>query len=705
MSWGKRGSRSSLFTDKNASMRDEILYIIFQIMMVVFVGIMVFGFINDKTTDMGFHKMYIARDLGMITSALYGSPGNVMYTYRPPIEIENATLDISMEQTLVYVRQDGRDERNIPYHYYAADRSVPLFSLPMISYGSQITFYRFGYDIDRDIEQTNYNKITCPPIAREEDEDTPTPSWTQEKGVYFDVTAENANDLNSQRESQIGERLKTVLVNKNRFQVVETAAEAEVEIGFRIQRDTDVGSIRVYVLESSQRLKESRTLACSLINELLTPQTFVKYVQVFPVLNRTEEPWLQMLKETPERNNIRVIVEFGIQTEEQIDFENSANAVFNALSRFYGTSIRLTTSGATISASLLSSSMQAMSQSATAQQTAAASATTLPASQAACQGQSEQVIDFPFHDDTWLLEGQTDGGRLWIPAQANCPGAYPLMIYLHGIKRDPPRYIHASMNKGGTGEGGDDLTQEAKAVIDSGKARPFLMAAPSQSNSAAASSQNLWRGFDTTDFIRAVTEVLPSGMTLGPVIVIGHSGAGCSLNGGIHSAIKSSYQHFLIVQSDACLNGAYGRDLMSNLGSNTKFVSWFIPSVGAWGASRESGSPSYAHGWDEQNAVMGITEDVDCPDFSEGGATIDNCKKSPDKDWYSIPVRGLSSGGGSPHNKMKKLSVRFAATEFLSGSGTTTTTSTVTNTNTTNSTASTSAGNSSTTSGAEEAAP
>ncbi|MFC1753073.1 hypothetical protein ACFL96_06720 [Thermoproteota archaeon] len=681
MSRGKRGLKQKVLRRKNASMRDEILYIIFQVMMVVFVGLMVFTYINNKTTSIGFEKRYIAMDMGLSLTAVYASPGNLIYRYTKPIELtdeENYTIEMAMERTRVLVKEP-KDKLATSY-YYGGDLTIPRFFKRFTKWGDPFPLYRFGYDLDTDITLTNYNKISCPPIARpSEDEDNPKPSWRTEKKIYFDITSKNRTDPVSQRETKVGDRLKTVLKNKQRLTITDDIEEADIAIGLRIMRRTEQGSITAHIPDSESTLKESRTLACSLINELLTPETFVKYVQILPVagllFDRNESWWLDMLwgdditklktskitiKESQAAEGVRVIIEFGIVDESQMDFENTANAIFNALSRFYGSESDLMTTGPTISAELLSTTMQALAQD------AAPTTAGVGDAQQACTNKSEEIRDFPFHDSTFLKAGQINGGRLWIPAQANCPGKYPLIILLHDVQKDPPRYIHAGINRGKPGEGGMDVTKAAKEILDAGKARPFMIAAPSQSNADAASSAGLWRGFDTGDFIQSLISSLPAGVSIGPVIVIGQGGAGCNLNGGIHSAIKSSYKPYILVQSDTCLNGAYGRDLMVNIGSGTRFFSLFIPEAGAWGSSRESSSPSFQNGWDEQNAVMGITTDVACPDYVHGSITLDNCRKASDKDWFSVPVRGVTATGqGSAHTMMQEVAIRFVTTQFL----------------------------------------
>ncbi|MBU0461860.1 MAG: hypothetical protein KJ574_04715 [Nanoarchaeota archaeon] len=661
--------------------------------MVVFVGFMLFTYINNKASDIGFEKRYIATDLGLLMTAIYSAPGNLIHHYHPPVNMagKDVKLKISIggygaEDTRIFVKEEGGN-LNPPLYYYARDRTVPRYflqdypypiTMSTLSLGlsisaavmsdtplelgdlstTELTFYRFGYDLDDNIERTNYIKITCPPIPRDdEDEETGTTNWQKAKKIYFDVTQTNPADIYSTNENKVGEQIKTNLVNKQAFIMTENAAEADVEIGLRARRKTELGSIRVYIFDSSPTLKEARTLACSLINELLTPETYVPFVQVVPVRWSTNDTWLKLLTDNPERNNTRVVLEFGIVDESMMDSENVARAVFNALARFYGTKVRLPTSGATITPYLLTTTMQALSQQPAAQEAAAAQAAE---QQLPCTADQEKMVDFPFKDELWLKEGEQNGGRVWVPSQANCPGTYPLIIFLHGIQANPPRVIHGNMNRNGPGEGGYDLTQDAKELITTGQARPFLMAAPSQDNEASANS--VWRGFDTTDFVSAVKNVLPEGVEIGQVLVLGHSGAGCDRNGGIHTAAKSSYPQYLFAQIDTCMNGEYGRALKSDIDSDQIFVSLYLPVH--WNA-RTSSDPRYDEGWDEQNAVMGMTTNAPCPDFTYESATFTECK-SNGQNWYSYQVTGLrASGDDGAHGKMKKLALRFIATQFL----------------------------------------
>ena len=59
MLMGKRGSFWQLRLSRKGSMRDEAIFMIFQLMMITFVCVLVFVFIQNKVTDLGFEKRFI----------------------------------------------------------------------------------------------------------------------------------------------------------------------------------------------------------------------------------------------------------------------------------------------------------------------------------------------------------------------------------------------------------------------------------------------------------------------------------------------------------------------------------------------------------------------------------------------------------------------------------------------------------------------
>jgi muramidase (phage lysozyme) len=641
---GERGRARVLF--KRATMRDEMLYMIFQLIMVVFIGLMVFTYINNKASDIGFEKRLIAQDMGLLTTAMYSSPGNFVYPYEPSVTLSDDEIQllVSLEQTRVFVKQSDRPQFNPAWYYYARDRSVPPFALQDYSYGSDLKFYRFGYDLETDISNTNYNKITCPSIARDIDEEnTDDPSWISGETIYIDVTPEGTPGTYSVQENQVGSRLKTILQNKQRFTMTDDPLQSTVQIGIRLQQEADVSAIRAYVLDSDPRLEESRSLACSLINEFLTPQTFVKYVQVVPVRNSTNKTFLEMLTKNPEASNVRVVLELGVVDERQIDFDNSANAIYNALARFFGNKIRLATTGPTILPNFI-------------QGQTPPTAPPAGAPSPVCSGKSDEVKDFPFKEEAYLTSGHQNGGRLWIPAEANCPGTYPLIIFLHGIR---PGAMHSGLSNDG-----NDLIAEGKKALQSGKARPFLLGGPSHVHPDAAKGTTLFPGFSVDEFVDAVKSyALNDGMNIGEVYVIGHSGAGCNFNGGIHSAAESSNVN-MIVQLDTCMDEARGKDLNNKLKSSTKFVSLFLPVDWGRDQGRQALKPD-STGWDEMNDALGINKDFQCFSFNYESARFEGCR-SNGVNRYSLPVHGLTGGtDGSAHNRIRRLAIHFILQQFL----------------------------------------
>jgi hypothetical protein len=172
---------------------------------------------------------------------------------------------------------------------------------------------------------------------------------------------------------------------------------------------------------------------------------------------------------------------------------------------------------------------------------------------------SGTTVDFPFRDSEWLLPGQKDGGRAFVPEGVSPEVALPVVVLLHGTNERGP--VHRWLG------GWTDLRPNIESWIQQGSIPPVILMAPSQT-SHAASGSSLWPGLDWAPFVGAAASALGSHASVdrSRVIVVGHSGAGCNPHGGLLGMAAGGQRlPQAILAIDTCLDGDVGRGLRRGL--------------------------------------------------------------------------------------------------------------------------------------------
>ena len=165
--------------------------------------------------------------------------------------------------------------------------------------------------------------------------------------------------------------------------------------------------------------------------------------------------------------------------------------------------------------------------------------------------------DFDFHDEEYLLPRQHGGGRAYVPKQVTADAPVPLVVFLHGVNRR--NRLHMWL-----GSGPADLRARLDKWIAQGDLPPAVLAAPSQTRDALWPGA-LWTGIDLDEFVAAAERAVAGRARISrdQVIVAGHSGAGCNLEGGILkiAAARGAIRPIGIVALDTCLDAEVGRAL------------------------------------------------------------------------------------------------------------------------------------------------
>ncbi len=182
---------------------------------------------------------------------------------------------------------------------------------------------------------------------------------------------------------------------------------------------------------------------------------------------------------------------------------------------------------------------------------------------------------FDFVDDGAGLGGKPRAyaGRVFVPsATARATGPRPLVVFFHGLNRE--RIAHRWM--GGGDEG--DVRRIVGALVTSGAIEPVVLAGPGSVEPAAVSGGASFPAFDLPRFLdRIEARLAEAGSTRvdrSRVVVVGHSGAGCSERGGIVTALGLSPAPRAIVSIDTCMGLGLARSLAGAAPTTNVVVTW-----------------------------------------------------------------------------------------------------------------------------------
>jgi len=169
------------------------------------------------------------------------------------------------------------------------------------------------------------------------------------------------------------------------------------------------------------------------------------------------------------------------------------------------------------------------------------------------QDAKSATVYFEHDDARYLNPQQQNGGASLVPDDPG-PRAVPLVVFLHGT--NPNGNLHLWL-----GGGGRDLRPVATRLYGNDKIRPFILAAPSQTRAAKHGSK-LWKGFNLDAFVEDVARATDGRATIDRdwVVVMGHSGAGCNLRGGLTSELLSQGRVLprSLIAVDPCMDAPMG---------------------------------------------------------------------------------------------------------------------------------------------------
>jgi hypothetical protein len=142
-------------------------------------------------------------------------------------------------------------------------------------------------------------------------------------------------------------------------------------------------------------------------------------------------------------------------------------------------------------------------------------------------------------------------GRAFLPARTlAAKGPRPLVVFLHGLNA---ALIKHRWMGGGT-EG--DLRKIVGALVESEKMAPAIVAAPSSVVASQVSRGASWNHFDLDHFIDRTRDAVAALAAIDEtrIVVAGHSGAGCSMQGGLARVGESQRALRGILAIDTCMS-------------------------------------------------------------------------------------------------------------------------------------------------------
>lgn len=344
----KRGQRVEyrLFRSKKASMIHEIYFVLFQFLMIIFVGVALIQFVTDVATDIGLEKKMLAVDIALMTTAVYHAPGTLKANYES-IKLKTP-LDATFRDSVVTIAE--RDKPKLTKYWYLSDAGMytfiaktPLHLLTEIQ-KRNFTFYRTGKKIVFNERQTNALHLTCPTVR------TNDPAWETKQNVFLSRMFIDKTKL-SDPQNPVN-RIVTDLSNRRSKVIKKGNGGLAGEKGKRIEEKIPTHSQLVIVLGEIEEKRapglvvyftvdknrdKARKLSCLLINELLTSEANVLYSQIMPVIKEdiNETTAHNVFKQIKD-DQIIIFLNLAEFEKTQIEVTNTADAIYRAIGMYYG---------------------------------------------------------------------------------------------------------------------------------------------------------------------------------------------------------------------------------------------------------------------------------------------------------------------------------------------------------------------------------
>ena len=164
--------------------------------------------------------------------------------------------------------------------------------------------------------------------------------------------------------------------------------------------------------------------------------------------------------------------------------------------------------------------------------------------------------------------------RFFLPKQvlAEPTKSWPMFVFLHGTNPDFTRFRMV----GGRPQD-PDVREVIGRMIDEGLAPPMIVAAPTTTVSCHL-PETMWPSFDLDRFVERAVKSLRGQATidLNKIVIMGHSGGACNLDGGIFHALEATTLSVKAVfATDTCMDAPYIEKLLSISSNKTAvYATW-----------------------------------------------------------------------------------------------------------------------------------
>ncbi|NUO48835.1 MAG: hypothetical protein HOV80_08265 [Polyangiaceae bacterium] len=216
-----------------------------------------------------------------------------------------------------------------------------------------------------------------------------------------------------------------------------------------------------------------------------------------------------------------------------------------------------------------------------------------------------ETIDFPYDGSDVKDSKRAYEGRVFVTDKAAVQGKpVPLVVFFHGLNRDliPHRWM------GGGNEG--DVRRIVGELVAAGTVEPLVLAGPGSIEPAAVSGGASFPTFDFDNFIALTERALDGRVKIDKerIVVTGHSGAGCSAEGGIVTATKARIVPLAVVSIDTCMGGALAEALGRASPRTNVLVTW---QTASWSRSFDHFKKVFDARVKESPPLSGILRELD----------------------------------------------------------------------------------------------
>jgi hypothetical protein len=225
-------NKQSFLNSRRATMTQELIFVMIQIILVVMVAGVMFAYVNSVAEDITFEKKYTSFDLGLLMSVIQTAPGFIHAEYTP-VDFskikDNAIIKVYFYNSTVIVQEPG--EAAEYKAKYIQDLTLTLVKGALFNLDTPKIF-KLGNKIilnQKDNSSFNLNQMLCPAA------NTSYSNWREDKVVLLQkvapvpgaklIVTHTVNDKSKQKPSNIPSNLGTTPISGDVDEVIKSEAQ------------------------------------------------------------------------------------------------------------------------------------------------------------------------------------------------------------------------------------------------------------------------------------------------------------------------------------------------------------------------------------------------------------------------------------------------------------------------------------------------